>query len=866
MIELLKEFKDCFAWDYDEMPGLSRDLVELQLPIKEDRKPVKQLPRRFHPDVLAKIKEEIERLLQCKFIRAAKYVEWLANVVPVIKKNCKMRVCIDFRDLNAATPKDEYHMPIAKMMVDSAAGHEYLSLLDGYSGYNQIFIAKEDVSKTAVYIDDIVVKSPSRDEHLSHLRKSFEKMRIHGLKMNPLKCAFGVIAGDFLGFVVHKKGIEINKNKAKVILDTSPPTSKKQLQSLLGKVNFLRRFIANLSDKNKLFSSLLRLKREDIFRWEAEHQKAFDELKTYLANPPVMIPPIKGKPMRLYISATDETIGSMLAQEDEDGIERAIFYLSRVLNDAETRYTMIEKLSLTEYSLTYAPLKAIKGQAVADFLADHTLPEEIAYVGLQPWKLFFDGSSHKEGSGIGMFIVSPQGIPTKFMFRIRESCSNNEAEYEALVSGLEILLALGAKNVEVKGDSELVVKQLTKEYKCVSENLAKYYVKAMSFLANFDQAGISYIPRVSNQEANELAKIASGYMIDKLKLKELIRIKEKLSPLDLDVMAIDNLTPNDWRKPIVEYLQNPVGSTNRKVMYRALSYTIIDNELFKKNVDDTLLKCLSEDDAFIAIASNTQEAVKIVRNIQESNMCQLANPTFKPWPFRGWAIDLIGEIHPASSRQHRYIIVAIDYFTKWVEAIPLQSVTQETVIEFIQNHIVYRFGLPESLTTDQGTVFVGRKVADFAESWGIKLLTSTPYYAQEFTKGSDRNNTFSNGLWPRSRATRRNELVNLDEERILALDVLTRQKDRIAKAYNKKVRNRSFVTGDYVWKVILPMDKKDRAYGKWAPNWEGSFKVEKALSNNAYMIKELSNQRQCVMINGKYLKAYKPMLHEIKIE
>ncbi|XP_057452107.1 uncharacterized protein LOC130743909 [Lotus japonicus] len=110
------------------------------------------------------------------------------------------------------------------------------------------------------------------------------------------------------------------------------------------------------------------------------------------------------------------------------------------------------------------------------------------------------------------------------------------------------------------------------------------------------------------------------------------------------------------------------------------------------------------------------------------------------------------------------------------------------------------------------------------------------------------------------------ELVNLDEERVLALDVLTRQKDRIAKAYNKKVKNQSFVTGDYVWKVILPMDKKDRAYGKWAPSWEGPFEVEKALSNNAYVIKELSGQRQFVTINGKYLKAYKPMLHEVKIE
>ncbi|XP_057452270.1 uncharacterized protein LOC130744093 [Lotus japonicus] len=298
-------------------------------------------------------------------------------------------------------------------------------------------------------------------------------------------------------------------------------------------------------------------------------------------------------------------------------------------------------------------------------------------------------------------------------------------------------------------------------------------------------------------------------------------------------------------------------------------------------------------------------------------------------PFRGWAIDLIGEIHPASSRQHKYIIVAIDYCTKWVEAIPLHNVTQETVIEFIQNHIVYRFGFPESLTTDQGTVFVGRKVATFAESWGIKLLTSTPYYAQENGQVEAANKTLislikkhvgrkpkswheslSQVLWAYRNSPREatgatpfrlaygqeavlpaevylqscriqrqeeipsedywnmmlDELVNLDEERLLALDVLTRQKDRIAKAYNKKVRDRSFVTGDYVWKVILPMDKKDRAYGNWAPNWEGPFKVEKSLSNNAYLIKELSGQRRHVTINGKYLKAYKPMLHEVEIK
>lgn len=97
------------------------------------------------------------------------------------------------------------------------------------------------------------------------------------------------------------------------------------------------------------------------------------------------------------------------------------------------------------------------------------------------------------------------------------------------------------------------------------------------------------------------------------------------------------------------------------------------------------------------------------------------------------------------------------------------------------------------------------------------------------------------------------ELVDLDEERLLALDALIRQKERIAKAYNKKVRVKSFVVGDYVWKVILPMDKRDKRLGKWAPSWEGPFKVEKVFSNNAYSIKDVGSNGQILSINGKYL-------------
>jgi hypothetical protein len=106
------------------------------------------------------------------------------------------------------------------------------------------------------------------------------------------------------------------------------------------------------------------------------------------------------------------------------------------------------------------------------------------------------------------------------------------------------------------------------------------------------------------------------------------------------------------------------------------------------------------------------------------------NPIIKPWPFRGWGIDLIGQINPPSSKGHKFVLSAIDYFTKWVEAIQLKKVTSENMVEFVKEHIIYRFGIPQTITTDQGTQFTSSDFREFAESMGIKLLNSSPYYAQ----------------------------------------------------------------------------------------------------------------------------------------
>ena len=239
-IAILQEFKDYFSWNYDEMLGLDRSLVEHRLPIKSKFYHFQQPPRRVSKEVELKVKEKIEKLLKAKFIKPTRYVQWLANIVPVVKKNGKLRVCVDFRDLNATTPKDMYVMAIADMLIDSTTNNELLSFMDGFFGYNQILIDVDDISKTAfrchgslgtfewlvmpfglknagatyqrvmntifhdmlghhieIYINDIVVKPKKVVEHVNHLRKSFERMRLHQLKLNSLKCAFGVQAGIF---------------------------------------------------------------------------------------------------------------------------------------------------------------------------------------------------------------------------------------------------------------------------------------------------------------------------------------------------------------------------------------------------------------------------------------------------------------------------------------------------------------------------------------------------------------------------------------------------------------------------------------------------------------------------------------------
>ena len=224
----------------------------------------------FTPERDQAITEEVRKLQEASFIREVYYPDWLANVVIVKKVNGKWRMCVDFTDLNKACSKDSYPLPRVDVLVDLTARHQLLSFMDAFSGYNQIRMHEADQEKTLfvtsqglfcykvipyglknagatyqrlmnkmftqqigrnvqVYIDDMLVKSRREEDHLEDLRETFNTLRSYNMKINPGKCAFGVMAGKFLGFMVSQRGIEANLDKIRAIMEMAPQRNVKEV-------------------------------------------------------------------------------------------------------------------------------------------------------------------------------------------------------------------------------------------------------------------------------------------------------------------------------------------------------------------------------------------------------------------------------------------------------------------------------------------------------------------------------------------------------------------------------------------------------------------------------------------------------------
>jgi ribonuclease HI len=602
------------------------------------------------------------------------------------------------------------------------------------------------------------------------------------------------------------------------------------------------------------------MKKDVPFKWDLNCQKALDNIKEYLLNLTVLAAPIPEKKLILYTTALEGSLGALLAQENEQGKENALYYLSRMMVGAEHGYTPIEKhclalifvakklrhymishrviliskvdplkylmtrpiltgrlakwaIMLTEFDIMCVPQKAIKGQALADFLAAHPNPDDSPLscdfpdekvMNIQQdnhvWKMYFDGESSIRplpGPGIptiraviGLVFVTPEGGITRHALALMEPCTNNEAEYEALITGLEMAVDLEIKCLHVFGDSQLIINQVTGKYKVLKPELVQYYQKAIGLVERIPEVIFNKITRATNGRADALAKVAKELSEpDEHEIYITIRSRRPLSlcftkenddyldeieneyyldkSLDQINTLVANSEKNDWRQLFIDYLKQGIlpkeKAAGDQIKKRVLRFVYLNDTLYRRSFDQLWLRCISYQEAEQVMKevhsglcgahqSGPKMRLKIKRmwyywptmvadcedHAKRCHMCQIhgpfihqspspLHPTVSSWPFNIWGTDIVGPIDPPTSNGHKYILATTDYFTKWVETISLKEVKASDVIRFFKTYVLYRFGTPRRIISDNGTAFKNAKIYALAERFKIDWRYSSIY-------------------------------------------------------------------------------------------------------------------------------------------
>ena len=342
-------------------------------------KPICTMPYRLPVNLVPKARKNIQEMKKNGLIEPSTG-EWCNPLVLVRKKNGDVRVAVDFRKVNEVAKKDAFPMPRVDNVLDSLAGSRVFSTLDCASGYHQIMLKDSDKEKTAFrfdgellqfrvmpfglssapqtfvrlmkkvlhgvsnaacYIDDICVHSKTEEEHVEHLRGVFNALKKAGLTLNMDKCEFFKKEVEFLGFTVKEGRVEPTEKKVTAIKDFPRPKNEKELKRFLGLSGYYRSLVPNYASIAVPLYRLL--KKEQVFLWDGDHQKAFDMIKNVLAEDAARFVPDLNKEFIVKTDASEKGIGAMLVQETSEGTRRVVEYASKKFSEAEKRYPVIEQ-------------------------------------------------------------------------------------------------------------------------------------------------------------------------------------------------------------------------------------------------------------------------------------------------------------------------------------------------------------------------------------------------------------------------------------------------------------------------------------------------------------------------------------------
>uniref|UniRef100_A0A2N9FSH1 Uncharacterized protein n=1 Tax=Fagus sylvatica TaxID=28930 RepID=A0A2N9FSH1_FAGSY len=586
-------------------------------------------------------------------------------------------------------------------------------------------------------------------------------------------------------------------------------------------------------------------------------------------------------------------------------------------------------IELSEFDIDYRPRTAIKAQALADFIAEFTSKDDEPTEDVEQaskWTVNIDGSSTKDSGGVGIVLRSPEGDIIKQAIRLQYPTTNNEAEYEALLLGLKTAKILGATELDVRSDSQLVVGQVNGDYEAKEGRMQQYLQLVRHQISQFREVRLCRVPREQNTEADQLAKSASSSTVD-----DKIKTVQQSSLQTTEVNPIH--TEISWMTPIISYLQGGTLPDDRhearRLKVRASRFLMLQGTLYKRGFSLPYLRCLAPDEANY-VMREIHEGVcgdhsgaralqrKIVRAgyywpsmkadtyqfVQRCDKCQ-----------RG-GLDIMGPL-PIGRRQLKFLVVAIDYFTKWVEAEPLATITERNIQNFVWKAVICRFGIPRVLVSDNGKQFDNPRFRQFSQELGIHNHYSSPGHPQANGQVEVTNRSLlkliktrlegAKGLWPEElpsilwayrttvriptgetpfRMTFGSEAVvpveiglttfrtsaydgqeneeqlrlNLDlidEVRETAEARMKRYQEKMARHYNSRVKPRQLSIGDLVLRKVT-LATRNPSEGKLGPNWEGPYKVIEVRRPGTYHLEDMNGRRLPHPWNAEHLRRYYP--------
>nr|GEV34458.1 reverse transcriptase domain-containing protein [Tanacetum cinerariifolium] len=829
---LLKKNLDIFAWQPSDMTGVPRSIAEHRLNIWEGCPPVRQKKKGQAPDRTKAIQVEVQKFVEARIMREVYYHDWLSNPVMVKKHDGSWRMCVDFTDLNKAYAYKGYHQ------IQMAAADEEKTAFHTGQGvycYTKMPFGLKNASATyqrlmdkvfesqmgqniEVYVDDLVVKSHTEAKMVRDIEETFQTLRKINMKLNLKKCSFWLVEGVFLGYVITPEGIKPCSDKTTAVLQLPSPQTIKEVQSLNGKLASLNSpddRTGDSPDASLLYKPCVTGSGTKLLTDGKTLVFAAKRLRRYFQAHPITV--ITNQPIKQVMSRLD-VVGRLQKWS----------------------------IMLGEHNITYRLRTSIKGQILADFLnemlsnASHGVP--VAETQEEPWTLFTDGSSYVDGSGAGLILTNPDGVEFTYALRFQFAASNNEAEYEALIASLRIAMQMGVKNIQANVDSKLLANQVLGTYVAKEDNMIKYLDIAKGLVSGFKTFSISQVPRSKNKKADALSKIASTSFAH-LSKQVLVEVLETKSITGKEVTSVIEEEGPTWITELVNYLKEGTLPEDekeaRRLRLKARQYELMEGILYKRSFLTPWLRCMGP-----------LQAEYVMKEIHEGSCSMHAGPRS--------GIDIAGPFLKGPGKV-KFLIVAMDYFTKWIEAKVVATITDGQVKKFVWDNIVCRFGIPGEIISENGKQFADNPFKHWCDKLNITQHFASVKHPQSNGLVERANRSLGEGIKARLGEGNKNwveelphilwthrtmiksshgdtpfsltygteavipaeigmptyrttavDTVNNDEELRLNLDLLeerrklaamseARSKSKTMKYYNSRVRGVAFKPGDFVY-------------------------------------------------------------------